>query len=408
MIRAEHTAERQRLPTGKLENEKVTNALVDQASAVLKGALSDILIEASHEEWLTGSESDLPITLASDPEYTAECIEAYTNDYLESDFFKQLPYEDQMRAIKVLESDDIRWRGNYAVDETGLWPETSHHTEVRGGVLSQFVLSGLLGSELLSKSHRLDRFARAIEGHALKRAIMVGSASLASNVNHPYYLEDGSGYSVKNTSGEQITTHIGADFHGDFRSVRYSHLIGEVRDNITGFDHAFAPTFDHKIVAAYHSVEPRITEALLRYLVVNKSKDPKQLRERLLTHIVEKDSQTKRVYGAFGDFDSEDGLYSALSIHKLVSEGGEKEAPQESLASLLVHPGDHSQMLEITASKGGVQFAPTGKEGQGYGYFIPDDEVEEYIVNLACATGGRVTLRAHLPIISALNGQPLE
>lgn len=403
MASSEHLASEVWLPTGKLKNEKTVAYLVHQASDTLERSENGLLEDFASRERAWQHDLDYPIDMRDTPEDTAEYIEECTDAYTRSPFFARLPRDDQMRAMRVLEGDDVRWRGGYSLDETGLWPERAHSIEVRGGILSKFVLSGLFGAELLG-NRKLNRVASHFEEGLLKRAILVGSASLAADTGIVRMFNDVGGYTTINGPNAQTFTHIGGDMNGDFMSLRYSQLTGEVRDDATGYDHAFVPAYDLARINAYHSMEPHITEALLKYLVANKGVAPKQLHARLIPRILQQDTQVGHRFGAFGDFDMQDGFINALSIHNLVHKRRGAETPRKTLTSLVVMP-ESDRRLQLTAENGGVRFFMIDSDRQEAAYFIPDDEVEDYIVNLACATGGRVTPRAHLPIIDALSGR---
>ena len=325
--------------------------------------------------------------------------------YITSPYFQTMTHEEQVTADRVLTTDELRWQARFQLVHDGLLPfdddfppyKAPDYT-IRAGQLSRYVLSGMVGAHLLTRNKELDAIAAKIEEQRLARAILVGGACITADAGYVSLFDRSTLYKSQGADEIEHTTHLGADIHGDFRMLRYSRFRGEVRDSATGLSHYFAPAFDYIPLGAYHSQEPNITEALLGYLLTHKQVQPSSLRKRLMSRIIEIDSHIHSRHGAFGDFDDADGVRQGTTITDIVHKVKDYE-PRETLARLPILP-QHEQMLELTAVQGGVRFS-NGDES----FTLPDQEIEEYIVALACAVGGRTTPRAHLTIIDSLSGK---
>lgn len=315
--------------------------------------------------------------------------------FFSSNFFQSMSFDNQVIAARASTTPEIMWLADYKDMGDGLWPAETPLLKVPAGRLSRFVLNGALGAELQQENKKLEKFATQLEGDRLKRAILVGAASLAASFD-----DTESYYETPVQGGVAITT-MGADMHGDFYSRRQTRLQGLVRDSATGFSHQFAPIIDDRFIRSYHSQEPYITQALLAYLVEYKGEDPAALRAQLLARIEQKEEHIKERWGAFGDFDTQDGALSARAIQGMVKGESGRDTQQPVLDSIIVTP-QHEARLKIEANTGGVSFRLTGYDESRTGYFIKDDEMVEYIATLVCSTGGRVTPRAHIPMIKAL------
>lgn len=343
----------------------------------------------------------------TDDEYLYE-VEYDRQKYTQEGFFKKLSRAEQVLASRVLWTPNVAWRVGVSDVDDGLWYAETPKLEVRAGAVSRYVLSGLLGSQLLKADKKLDTIASEFEDSALRRAILVGGAGLAGVTNREQE-SDAHSYKGDAHDGLRSNTFFTGSSHGDFRSTRYLQAAGEVQDSSVGMSHYFAPAFDIEKVGAYYSVEPVITKGLLYYLVAHAGVDRHQLHNRLMKRVIADANDTSEPLAFFGDFDTQDGyfesagLYDSLQPYRL----NERRPARVNLASLCVLPGNNDTWVRLRATEEGVAFESWHKEKLfGSLYTIPTDEIEDYVATLANATGGRSTFRAHLPVIDALIKNP--
>lgn len=325
--------------------------------------------------------------------------------YQSSDFFASLSIEEKREAYRaLLLGEESEWSfGVQVLPGVNLFGERDEIAmqTVRVSRLGRYVLSGAVGAELLAADPELIDIAPD-NLRPLHRAIYVGGVAAASV--HTVYREQtfsGVRYARSGVSGEAYITRIGADLHGDFRTSRQV-VPEEVAIDPFGRRWPFSGETSVENVQAYHSVEPRVLAALLRYQFGYEQRSPQAIYDRLMSRL----SWVSTVgSGArhFADYDESSSDYIAHHIHDQLSERhGQPVAPGEYLESVIVSPGEYDYCMTLQATKAGVRVMNHDSEKVDAEFMISSDEIDDYIVALLSSAHGRTAPEALRSILEAL------
>ena len=211
--------------------------------------------------------------------------------FLDAPTFAALSADDKMRVVQSIDAPegvDRQWGLNQRMSEDGLFPYSIPTDFEKVSELDSYVISGACGSDVLIEAEDL---GIELKTYNLDNLRLIGA--LAANSFNGF---DGWEKTTVNGDTELL---FGADFNGDFRMTHR-----KIRDKMSvtpnGDTVPFAPV-KYEMIAAYHSVEEEIVDALLEHLASEMSDSE---RKRLFIEITDEADWGQRTKGInpFGDY----------------------------------------------------------------------------------------------------------
>lgn len=259
------------------------------------------------------------------------------------------------------------------------------------------VLSGTEGLYLLNEHAEVRTALENELKHPLAAAAFAGA----------YLLKEPKAIAVTKQVESGIVREISfpADMHGDFRiAVGESYRNGSITP--LGENVVFAPLPERKVFAAYHSVEPEILLAAMKYLDVIGMRKADQI--MLFESIVEQagDVSYGGNFGDFGDDDLEESFYVIEDENRYWDKtiARARAQPKFELMSSIVLPQNQTTRFVIAVRD--TQFViknvwkgESGEESESFE--LGADELAVFIKVMIMSPGGRTAPQTLIAMIKA-------
>lgn len=270
------------------------------------------------------------------------------------------------------------WRIGARNEDSGLFALEIPEKTLPSSLYDGLVLSGALGWHLDDDKDLLE-FGKA---HDIGARATYQIAGAAASTLDELWLR---GYYAREYGSFRAEQYIGADLHGDFRTVRTISAAQQI--TAPGGEHVeFAPLVSREIVHGYHSTELTIVRALLEQLQQALPGDIYNSAARtLLERLPSQDKENRSLFADFGD-DSVERLLPPRT--ELIEDG-------EVLESFIDAPGSSSGVTKLIYSREGLVFnySATGSSGVFKTVMtIPNDEITDFIVALGHSGQGRTSV----------------
>lgn len=304
-----------------------------------------------------------------------EWSEAGEDLYAASKLFAQSDENDRIAMAEVWHGD-IDWIYNH--------PEVPAQ-RFAADKMSRYVLSGLLGEELLHTNDQLRDYARQFELSPLDRAILVGGAALAAESRRDLF-RNGSAYVGITIGGEVAETWVGGDIHRDFRTTRYMRPLRGVTTSLQPErSHSFMPISHIEYAAAGQNDELPIIEKLLVH-ALEQGATPDELYASIMAKLEGMEIQE----ASFADWGRM--YYYPGSIRRHRKEFSEKGSVERHSPAVQI-----SQLL-LDSEKDGVRF----RSGGSSNIKIPTTEIADYVATMIRGEGGRTSVASMVQLVEAL------
>jgi hypothetical protein len=270
------------------------------------------------------------------------------------------------------------WRIGSQRDDSGLFTLEIPEKTLSSNLYDGLVLSGALGWHYDDDRDLLEFGVNHDMGARETYQIVGATASVIDEL----WLR---GYYARDYGSFRAEQYIGADLHGDFRTVR---TISAAQQIIApGGEYVeFAPLVSREIVRGYHSTELTIVRALLEQLQQALPVDIYNSAARaLLERLPSQDKENRSLFADFGD-DSGDRLLPLRT--ESIQEG-------EVLESFIDAPGSSSGVTKLIYNCEGLVFSysATGSNGEFKTVMtIPNEEITDFIVALGHSGQGRTSV----------------
>lgn len=318
-----------------------------------------------------------------------------TDSILRRPYYKAASFADK-RRIQTALLGEPKWMYSQEYQTDGLWPETVPTCIVPANTISRFVLSGALGDALIEQDKSLSTQAERFVDGTLNQAVLLGGAAVYAfqKLYHRPVLQGF--YRADDQQGSlQWETSIGGDIHGDFRVERQARPIQAIADTTSpDFQHHFMPAIHESRVGAYHSTERGIVSGLLYHLVGKAGRNQTELHDSLYRTLQDR---TIHVGGNFADYGDRSGAVEAALLQRRLEEG----VPGDDLYASVVGP-DTSARFHMTSREDGVDLAMTDDDMIREVMHLPNPEIEQFIITMITAGGGRTAPGAMIEVIDAL------
>ena len=281
------------------------------------------------------------------------------------------------------------WAYGEHMDNDGLYATTTSVQTVAAQDIDLYVLSGLVGFDLLGRSKKFDRKIASRDEPLLETCILLGGLALTAVVNRqessvPYYGEA--------PEGVRPLTKIGGTFHGDFYISRGSEFLHDVVDPL-GVKRSFGPAIERVGTGAYHSSEPGILAAVLLHVASTTDKEGlRGFHQKVFQRV--KDISFKNG-GNFADYGDDDGWYEAESLSYELSQ--QANPAGHVLGNFIMQAGNDDLHLQLISTDEGIVFRHhvKGKSAETRNVFtIPNNEIEDFVVTFFQNNFGRTSTSA--------------
>lgn len=359
--------------------------------------------ESSFDEWLV-----MHSYLRSGQDLEDKEVEQDIKDYLCSDFFKSLDVRQKsavVRSLIVDDSSEWAYGSSSSNNDADTLFDYEHSVKKQPArTHDKLVISGLMGEQILSRRKRtkvtkeINALASEIEPDRLARVILVGGAAVTSDIFLSKYRDYNSYLSQPDENGVLYETRIGGSLHGDFYSSRHVRFAEHIIDPL-GRKQIFGPQSERFYAPAYHSTEPIILASILGcYANSVGVKKSREIYRRVSSRL-----ETARFSGGgqnfFADFGDEDDDAGQPLLRELIRDGVNIG---DTLASIIIIPGNFTTRLNIKAGVKGVDFYVADGEKEDFRFTIPDGEVEDYVVAMATSAFGRTSPQTLIDIVDVL------
>lgn len=362
------------------------------------------LIKEEAEENYYGDEPDI---ISFQTSYLLSENDGRAEKLITSDAFKQLSNIEKHEVIAALEIDETRtWGFGLADDPEALLVDVKvPRVRAAAHVTDALVLSGAIGHEV-SGAESIQTLASEIEPDRHRRNMLLGGVVL-HKLEGPQWLQ--LRYQSYDTleHGDELgyRTWIGADFHGDFRTVRQTIFRSGAIDPL-GRKQAFGPN-QEVVVGAYHSIEPTILRALLEYQVVYAGYSKQQLFDTIVKKL-EHAHATIHPNGPFdmppfADFGQNNAAHDARLLQVTIDEDNNEIGRK--LIDVPTGPGHALKIrFQLVAENDGVTFATTSEDASDSStrFSLSKNEINEYITVLMSTEIGRTSRGALRNVLGAL------
>jgi len=300
------------------------------------------------------------------------------SEFLTQDFVRTLSQSDMYYAYKAsVLPFNSEWGYGTKEGPEGLYGSTEDVAEREFGTKAdRYVLSGLVGYDLMGRKKELDTFIDKVEASPLERLILLGGVAIVS-AQSKYMEKDGVSYYGKPQQGLATITNVGASFHGDFHMSASKRFASDATDPL-GRKRPFAPEIPEVYVNGYHSVEPEILGAVL--LHVSKGIDNISLDSvyRNVSSRLKNAEFAGHGKSLFADYGQGEGCRAADHLKYRLKDS---KLDTQHLDSFVVNPGDHNLRLNMTSLEQGILFS-NNTRNTNQNLLVPNEEIEDFIVAL--------------------------
>lgn len=318
----------------------------------------------------------------------------------ESRLFRESDSYAKVKMLRALRGD-FHWVYDTQEMHDGFFEGRAAKHIVKPDILSRYVLSGLLGEQIIRDDIKTSATLERFEGISLyDRAVLVGGAALSATTGAARVMESGGTYLGVKQGRMQFETWTGGDPNGDFRTERIQRPLYSVTTTLDASrEHAFMPVVGKVEKASmYHSAEPNLVRALLTHAVLRAGYSAEEFHSEIIAKLK---AESIRYGGNFGDYDQSDGSHQASNL-RMYLDKPELISENQTLLRSIVMPGLEYQMT-LSSTEAGVQFENADEEGTRYSsMFIPNEEIANYVATLVRGGGGRSGPRSMLAVINAL------
>jgi hypothetical protein len=345
---------------------------------------------------------------------TKEVVDLAWTRYINGDHYQSLDATDRQRVQRAYAAMNETHQWAYGMkkdeesllgDETAVYRQPAYQSD-------SFILTGVVGADFLRVANKkakndLETQLQIVEGRlAQLRVLGVLAVMAAGDI---LQTEPSAAYASPEVDGIVNITSIKGTFHGDFSTARQPRTTF-IKDPF-GEASLFGPRLEPQKAFAYHSTEPSILAALLRYQVQVTGVTPQALHAQITQRLEEASRHTKG--GAFGDFGQENGKSETRLLKQALR--SEKPANGDILTSQVIFPAEDNRFQMYVTEQGiGVRMTPNEKfaylrkDWQVERFEIPKEEVNDYIVTLMSAGGGRTSYTALKNVLDGLLDPTLQ
>ncbi len=321
--------------------------------------------------------------------------ERFIDDLHESGMVEKLSILERAQLGRTLNiADEQYWAYGEHMDTDGLYAATTPALTVATQDIDLYVLSGLVGYDLLGRSKKFDKEIARRDGPLLETCILLGGLALTIYARHWQCFAP---YRGEVQEGIQSTTHIGGTLHGDFYISRGSQFLHDVVDPL-GVKRPFGPEIARVGTGAYHSSEPGILAAVLLHVASLSDKNGlRDFHHKVLQRV--KDISF-RSGGNFADYGDGDGRYEAESLSEALSERATRL--DHVLGDFIVQAGNTDLWLQLISTDEGILFRRQikGDDAESRNVFIiPNNELEDFVVTFFENNFGRTSTSALAKVI---------
>ena len=299
---------------------------------------------------------------------------------------------------------DPQWIYTKELSTDGLWDEVTPTRTAPLNTMSRIVLSGALGDALVEQDKTLATKAEQFTNDPFEQAVLLGGAAVYSFQAAHYRPTLQGFYRANDASGLlRWETATGGDIHGDFRTERRARPIASVADTTRPeARHHFMPAAYETKAGAYHSTEQGIISALLYHLVTHGDRTRAEVHGSITNALSARDIA---VGGSFADYGDRSGeVEAALLRNRLDSV---KDKPSGMIYESIVD-ANVSARFQVESRGDGVVFRVSEASEPTNEMHIPTQEIEQYIVTMVSAGGGRTSPDAMAQVIGALNTSTVQ
>lgn len=296
-------------------------------------------------------------------------------------------------------SSEQYWGYGEHVTDDGLYDEVV--TTVRQPIQDAdvFVLSGLVGYDLLGRNRKLDRKVKERDEGLLDTCILLGGLAVSLKQRD---LGSYASYVGANNHGIYPVTDVGATYHGDFYTWRRQRFEHDVVDPL-GVKRPFGPALPETGTGAYHSSEPGILAAILsHHSSFSDSEGTRNLYDNVVGRL---NNITFGRGGNFADYGDGDGKFEAEMLRRLLVGGRSDDHAPGVVGSFLMSVENKSLRLRLISTDEGIVFhrhiegSPEKSEDI---FTLPNEEIEDYIVALFQNNSGRTSPHALARVLDVI------
>lgn len=262
--------------------------------------------------------------------------------------------------------------------------------------MSRYILSGVVGEELLAASTSLKEYAKRRELSPLDAAVLVGGAAMAGSSLGSKFYDGGGRYLSEAGEGEMAETWTGGDSNGDFRTSRHIRPVVAITTSLRpGDEHVFMPVAEEEYAAAGQNAELEVIEELLFYLV-ERGSTPQEVHAAVTKCLESK--KVRRGGGAFADFGGAAWhITNDLRLRiDLLNNRGARNFPAEVTIS------QRPPLLIISEEDSVRLIGNPENQSRTSGVVIPAEEVPDYIATIISGGGGRTSAGVMKEVVDAL------
>lgn len=337
-------------------------------------------------------------------------LDTALNEYLSGDFVRSLSPDELISLNQVLNlaEDGADWGYGNSLANDGLFAAEGPAMKLAGDPIDRYVLSGLIGRDLLDRSSTLKKIAEDLHLQPLATAVIMGGLAVATVHNIDSYVDkSAASFTSASLDGISPITRVGATLNGDFLVTRKQKFVGDAIDP-TGRPRPFAPAIPEVDVFAYHSTEPEILAALILHKATRSNDDElRAFRDRILNSL-------KGIHignrGDFGDYGQSSGKMRSRILRADLQDYRNGGSFHPIVGSMVVSSDTIAQniRMEMESLDTGVQFRisdPSNRlqsEASEEGFVLLDDEIEPFILALFKSNAGRTSPDTLVRMLSAI------